>query len=185
MAQLKITFGITPNQFQALQLLCEHNPESFSMPVNAGVATYFNFPIEDLPTVHEYLRLAGNGRAVNLGQYDLSDEVLELDWAWSTQKDHLVFRYVNIETATGIACISQKFMAFGECAETLQLAGMPTFGGDEEFYLNEFMDAKYILLAAFLISNPSYLTDSDELPELGAVGELLKLLPQREMALAA
>lgn len=174
MAQLKISFGITPNQLTALQSLCETQPDKYSMPVNDGRATRFEFPIEELGTVDEYLKRAGSGRAVDLSQYDLSDDIFELDWAWSTQNDHLVFSRVDIQLQKCVSIVAQKTLSESECESILEAEGYDTKFGIE-LLLEELPEVKWTLLAAFLIRNPVFLCDEGASP-LQGVGNPLKTL---------
>lgn len=185
MAILKL-HRLSPQQIEALATLANQFPETFALPMKDGRPQHFEFPITELDTVHLYAMRAGK-RSVDLGLYDLSDEVIEFDQEYSNSKDAWVINLCELEFLPGkISAIKNAAVGYHECIEVLLYAGYWLDKAEQLIeHISEYPEVKWILLAAFLINNPQYLA-KDELPQLdGYQAKIAELETFFETAIAA
>lgn len=195
MATIKTTF-LSVSQITALQHLAEGAPERFAMPANDGKAPKFYFPIEDLPTIHLYLRKAG-GRKIQLDWYDLSDDlipfengplgIVELDW--SAEPQGIQIKRAEVEFQPGkTSIIVNQTIPWMEAEEVLAASNYRP-ERDTEASLTEMMNEHqicgFILLTHFLITNPSYLVADGEWEGNPQTKSLVRSFEAGKVAVAA
>lgn len=165
MSKLKL-HRLSPQQIEALATLAGQFPEMYALPMKDGRPQYFEFPISEIDTVHNYTMKAGK-RSVDLGLYDLSDDVIEFDQEYCTSADAWKINRAEIEFRPGaVSIINDSKTPYDQCIEVLSFAGYEIKNiEDLIFVIDDLPESKWILLAAFLINNPQYLA-KDEVPQL-------------------